>query len=366
MNDGDAMMQQRQDWPQVSIIIVNYNGLAYLDACLTSVFAQAYPNFEVILVDNGSVDGSVAWVEENFLANEDHLPLTVVRSEENVGFGHANNLGARHATGEYLAFLNPDTVVTESWLYPLVDVLEQQPDVGLATAKILLSSHPDRINTCGNEVHFTGFPACRGWMWPAQSVVRVEDVGSISGAAFVMRRAVFELLGGFDGRFFLYVEDNDLSWRAHLTGYRSVCVPDAVIYHKYAPRFEPQKYFYLERNRYLLLLKNLERRTLLLLLPALLLAEVIAWGYAILHGPEHVCAKVRAYRWVFAHWQETLAARRSVQSLRRASDRVILARCAYRPAYGLAQEGWMSRIAGLVFDPLFGLLYRAAMAGISG
>lgn len=366
-----------QSMPKVSVIIVNYNGLAHLEACLTSVFAQAYPNFQVIVVDNGSTDGSAEFVEHHF------PEVKVVRTGVNLGFGCASNLGAQAdiafpTRGEYLAFLNPDTVVEPNWLEPLVQALEHNvsesptaseapmDEIGLATAKILLHSQPDRINTCGNEVHFVGFPACRGWMLPSHKLMSTEDVFSVSGAAFVIRRVVFDKIGGFDGRFFLYLEDNDLSWRARLAGYRSICVPDSLVYHKYEPNFDQDKFFYLERNRYVMLCKNLYWRTLWLLLPALILAEVIAWGYAMLQGKAHMRAKLRAYQSLWTLREEVMERRRTVQAYRQVSDRDILRHCTYRPSYNLAYAGRIAELAGAVFNPLFFACHRFVLAFTKG
>ncbi len=364
-------MIDTESLPKVSVIIVNYNGLDYLEPCLTSVLAQDYPNYQVVMVDNGSTDGSAEFVEHRF------PEIKVVRTGVNLGFGCACNLGAQAdrafpTRGKYLAFLNPDTIVEPDWLGPLVQALEYDAEVGLATAKILLHSQPGRINTCGNEIHFAGFPACRGWMLPSSEITSTEDVFSVSGAAFVIQRIVFDKIGGFDGRFFLYLEDNDLSWRARLAGYRSICVPDSLVYHRYDPHFYQEKstsackFFYLERNRYVMLFKNLYRRTLLFLLPALILAEIVAWGYAILQGRAHMRAKLRAYWSLWKHREEVLERRHAVQAYRQISDRDILRHCTHRPPYSLAYAGRIAGLVGAVFNPLFFASYRLVMALAKG
>ena len=338
--------------PFVSIIIVNYNGGEYLNRCLASIRSQNYQEYEIILVDNASTDGSAEEAGQKFSG------INLIRSDQNLGFGQANNLGAQKARGEYLAFLNPDTVVTQDWLLQLILTLEDVLDAGLATPKILLLSMPERINTCGNEIHFTGIPACRGWLSPADTLNKIEDVFSISGAAFVARRSVFEDVGGFDETFFLYAEDNDLSWRVQLAGYRCLYVPTAVVYHEYEAQFHPEKYFYLERNRYQMLLKNFRWRTLLLLLPALLFSEVVTWGYAILQGSDHIAAKLRSYRWILAHRKNILAARQQAQQLRRIADQQLLRRFTYKLSYQQANNaGIATRFSTWVFDPLFALFH---------
>lgn len=348
----DAMM------PIASVIIVNYNGRHHLEKCIPSLRGEGGSDPEIILVDNASTDGSAAYVERAF------PEVRVVRSEANLGFGQGSDVGARQARGRYLAFLNPDTVVEPGWLEALIVALEADPQAGLATSNILLVSDPGRINTCGNEVHFTGLTLCRGMGMERSALADLEEVSAVSGAAFVIRRDLFEALGGFDETFFLYMEDTDLSWRARLAGYRCLCVPQSVVYHDYSMRFGPKKTFYQERNRYLMLLKSLRWRTLMFLLPALLLAEVITWGFMLLWERQRLANKVQAYAWIVEHWEEVMESRSRTQALRRVRDRDLLARCAYRLAYEQFDSGLIGRLAHTVFDPLFSVLHRLAMAWI--
>ncbi len=345
--------------PRVSVVIVNYNGQDFLEACLVSLRQQDYADYEIILVDNASRDRSLD------IARQHADQVTLVVSEHNLGFAKGNNLGVQHATGDYLAFLNPDTVVHPDWLTELVHAMQTIDRAGLATAKILLLSEPDRINTCGNDVHFTGIPTVRGWMQPADSMNRREEVCSVSGACFMISRQVFEEIGGFSDDFFLYSEDNDLAWRAQLAGYSCWYVPTSVIYHRYAPRFGAEKFYYLERNRYRLVLQNFRWKTIVLLVPALVLSDIVTWGYALLQGRAHVAAKLRVYGWFLTQWKTLAAARARVNGFRRAPDRDILKRCSFRLSYGLAaNEGLLSRLASRVFDPVFFVLYRTYRATI--
>ena len=342
--------------PSVSIIIVNYKGGDYLGKCLSSILRQAYLDYEVLVVDNASLDGSIEYVEREF------PEVRVVKNEINWGFGYANNLGAKHATGDYLVFLNPDTTVREDWLGELVEALQNSPATGLATPKILLQKEPNKINTCGNEMHYTGLTLCRGIGEPASSFSEVEEVNAISGAAFVIKRYIFEEIGGFDESFFTYVEDADLSWRARLAGYRCMYVPSAVVYHDYRLRFGHEKIFYQERNRYLMLLKNLRWRTLLFLLPALMLSEVVIWGYILWWDRRQVKGKLRSYQWLIANWQKIMQSRCRVQSLRKVEDRRLLSQCSYCLDFEQLTDGWVSTAAHLVFDTLFFLLQKTCLA----
>lgn len=338
--------------PRASIIIVNYNSCAYLQPCLESVL-QASGDDEVILVDNHLADGSAALVQE-------HFPMVrLLQSPANLGFAGGCNYGAAHATGEYLAFLNPDTVVEPEWLDALLDALAGDESIGLATSQILLLHDRQRINTAGNDVHYTGLTLCRDMGKRRHQHVEPQEVGAISGAAFVMRRDVFAHLGGFDEGFFTYMEDTDLSWRARLAGYRCVYVPASIVYHDYTLRFGPRKTFYQERNRYLMLLKNMQWQTLLRLLPALLLAEGVTWGFTLLREPRRLGNKIAAYGWIIHHWALVLEQRRRTQALRRVSDQAVLAAYTSRIEFAQTGSGFVARTASALFDPLFLLLRRS-------
>jgi GT2 family glycosyltransferase len=330
-----------------SIIIVNYNGRAHIDRCLRSLEEGGRYGYEVIVVDNASDDGSA----EHVAGSYPHVRL--IRNESNRGFGAGNNAGARLARGKYFAFLNPDTEVQPGWLEALMVALEHNPKAGLATALVLLMADPDRVNACGNDMHLTGLTLCRGMGARRDAFCAPAAVGAASGAAFAMRRDLFEALGGFDESFFLYVEDSDLSLRARLAGHRLLCVPEAVVYHDYRLQFGPQKAYYQERNRLLMLLKAFRWRTLLVLAPALALGEVVTWGFLLLRQRRQAGGKWRAYRWIASHWDEVLKSRRRTQALRRVRDRDLILGLTHRLAFEQTGEGLVPRLAHAFFDPLF-------------
>jgi len=224
-------VEKDMELPKATVIIVNTNELHHLRRCLPSVLNQRYREYEVLVVDNASTDGSVEYVEREF------PQVKVIRNSANLGYVGANNVGFEHATGEYLVVLNPDTEVEVDWLRELVLTLKNNPSAGLATSKILIMDDPQRINTCGNEITFAGITVCRGLGRPADTYDRLEAVSAVSGAAFAIKRSVLEHIGHFDESFFIYYEDTDLSLRAALAGYDCIYVPTSVVYHKYAFRF---------------------------------------------------------------------------------------------------------------------------------
>jgi len=312
------------DW-QPSIIIVIYNGLAYLPGCLASVLreCQAYPGSEVVVVDNASSDGSPDWIAE-------HYPqVRLLRNTHNLGFAASCNQGAAAASGNALVFLNQDTRVLPGWLKGLLDGLFQHDGAGLVTSKLLFMTQPDKINLCGQDIHYTGLVFGRGTLCAADDFNSLQEVGAVSGASFAIRRALWDQLGGFDPAFFMYYEETDLSWRACLRGYSSWYIPGSVSYHDAALKPSPGAAYYSARNRIVLLIKHWKWPTLLFLLPAVLLTELIEWAYMLRLGSGYVVGKLRACAWLLGHPRQILQARQSVQAGRQVSDALLLTKCVF-------------------------------------
>jgi GT2 family glycosyltransferase len=278
--------------PSASVIVVGYNSREYLDRCFLSLLRVEYPGkFDILFVDNRSEDNSADYVR---LA---YPTVRVVDANENLGYAGGNNLGARRSSGDVLVFLNPDTEVEPGWLAALVSPMVADSGVGLTTSRILMMHDRGRINTCGNEVSLAGITWCRGAGQPAQDFDLDADVSAVSGCSFAIRRSLYTDLEGFDERFFMYLEDTDLSWRARALGYRCRYVASSIVYHDYSLSLSPRKVELLERNRYRMLGKHLSLRSVLALTPALLSTEVLTWGYSTLRGPRHLLAKARATGW---------------------------------------------------------------------
>jgi len=332
-----------------SLIIVSYNSRVYLQECLSSVLATTGPNCEILLVDNASGDGSADFVAQNF------PEVSLIRNPRNSGFAAANNQAARLAQGRFIVALNPDTKVSAGWLEALLEPFANDPAVGLTTPKILMLNNPAKVNTCGNSMHYSGLTTCRGLGFSADTLELAQscEVSAVSGACFVIRRELWETLGGFDETFFTYLEDTDLSLRARLAGYKSQYMSQAVVYHDYANRFSPAKIYYLERNRLLMLGKSFELKTLLWLLPALLLTELITWGYALLNGWAGAKAKIRAYLWLLQNLEVIREKRCASQLLRRVSDKVLLDNCAVKLDISQLAGPKLGKLAGFTVNPFY-------------
>jgi len=355
--ESPAQTQHDEARPlRASIIIVSYNARQKLLACLASISSHLPRGCEIIVVDNASSEGNADAIEAGF------PDVTVIRSEKNLGFAAGCNLAAQKSSGKFLVFINPDTLVERGWLEALVAPLEGDDQIGLTTGRILLLDHPDRINACGCDVHLAGLILCRGTGRSKESYDQAEEVAAISGACFAIRRELFERLDGFDEDMFLYGEDTDLSWRAKLAGWRTLYTPDSVVFHDYRLRIAGLRVFWNERNRYLMLLKSLRWRTLLLLVPAYLAAEVITWGFVLLSDRDNIGNKVKAYRWIVDNWSRVIEKRRATQALRAITDRELLRSTGFAVDFRQAAVRPVADLASLIFNSLFFVLRGFALA----
>ena len=344
--------------PEASVIVLTYNSAAHLSACLSRLRRQTHRNFEVIVVDNASTDGSAD------LAVRCLAEAVLVRIPTNAGYAAGCNAGFRRARGAYLAVIGPDCEPEPEWLGALVDAC-REPGVGLATSMVRHHSNRSLINTSGNDVHLLGLGFCHGLDDPWQMHAQPATVASISGCSFAMPSQVFEDIGGFDEDFFMYCEDTDLSLRAWMAGYRIAYVPSSVAFHRYCLDVRPEKFFRLERNRYLVLFKNLRGSTVALLLPALLGGELMMWTYAALHGPAFLGAKLRAWWWLITHRGMIRERRGAIAMLRRRDDSLLLglmtARLSDRQVLGASPiSRGLGRVANAFFGVALNLVRRRA------
>jgi GT2 family glycosyltransferase len=211
--------------PDISVVIVTWNGRRFLEPCLRALERQEGARAEVVLVDNGSTDGTTAFVRSAF------PDVRIVRLEENRGFAGGNNAGAREARGDYLAFLNNDTEADPNWLAELRGGIDLSSGFSLVTSRIVYMHDPSVIDSAGDGL----FRAGAAFKWHhgerVETAERSAEVFGVCGAACLMPKAVFDELGGFDSDFFASHEDVDLSYRARLRGYRCRYVPSAVVRH---------------------------------------------------------------------------------------------------------------------------------------
>lgn len=298
--------------PDVSVVVVTWNGRHHLDACLSGLRAQVGVAFEVVLVDNGSSDGTVEFVRGRF------PEVRVVALPRNVGFAGGSNAGAREARGRYLAFLNNDTIPEPAWLRRLLDGLDERAGFALTTARIVYMHDPSVIDSAGDGLLRWGGAFKRLHGAPASLAAESGEVFGICGAACLLPRAVFDELGGFDETFFASHEDVDLSYRARLRGYRCRYVADAVVRHHGSATLGKVSAFSVfqgQRNLEWMYLKNTPTVLLLRTLPGHLVYNAAAAVHFARLGllPTFVRAKLAA----LAGLPRVLRSRAAVQRTRR-------------------------------------------------
>jgi GT2 family glycosyltransferase len=259
--------------PEVSVIIVTWNGRQYLDACLRALAAQQGISFEIILVDNASTDGTIEFVRESFPS------VRIVALDRNHGFAGGNNAGVREARGRFIALLNNDTVAAPDWLASLRRGIDAAARFELVTSRIVYMHAPDIIDSAGDGLLRSGGAFKRHHGRRAEVAGVSDEVFGICGGACLMPTRVFEELGGFDETFFISHEDVDLSYRARLRGYRCRYVADAIVRHHGSATLGTISSFavlHAQRNTEWLYLKNTPGSLLLRTMPGHIVYNVLA------------------------------------------------------------------------------------------
>ncbi len=251
----------------VAVVVPNYNGMRFLKACLDSLREQTLQGFPIILVDNGSVDGSADFVEE-------HYPeVTVRRLEKNHGFCAAVNEGIRMVQTAYVILLNNDTVCEPGFVEALVHAIQERPRCFSCASKMVKMKHPDRIDNAGDYYCALGWAFARGKGKPADRYQTGCRIFSACAGAAIYRREVFDEIGLFDEAHFAYLEDVDVAYRARIAGYYNYYTPEAVVRHvgsaTSGPGYNEFKTRHSSRNSIYLVYKNMPWPQIILNLPFL-------------------------------------------------------------------------------------------------
>lgn len=310
---------------QAVIIIVNWNGAAYLPECLASIKKQTNQNYQIVLVDNASTDKSVEYVLNAY--SEVH----VIRNHANLGFAEGNNIGMCYALEnnfDYIVLLNQDTVVDEKWLAELISVAENNEKVGAAQSLIMLYNDQNRINSAGNITHYLGFGYCGCYQKTLMSCpTPVNDKMEIcyaSGASVLFTAKALKDVGLFDEDLYLYHEDTDLSLRLRERGYKIILAKFSIVYHKYEFSRSIAKYYYMERNRLILVFLHYKLPTIILILPALLVMEAGILAFSFKGG--FWKEKLKSYKYFFdlKNLKNIHQKRKTVQANRVAGDKELM------------------------------------------
>ncbi len=243
----------KQNSPLVSIIIVNWNGKHLIEECIESLRNQTFRDFEVIVVDNGSTDGSSEFIKNSF------PEVKLVLLSSNKGFAGGNNAGIKIAKGKYIALLNNDTKADPRWLENIVEIANSTPDAGMWASKILSYYKTDTIDNVGLLIYKDGIARGKGRLEQDNGQYNIVTEAFVpSGCAALYRKEMLDKIGLFDEDFFAYADDVDIGLRGRIAGWKCLYVPNAIVYHKYSASsssYSALKAFLVERNRIWILLK---------------------------------------------------------------------------------------------------------------
>lgn len=322
-----------------SLVIPNWNGVNLLKICLPSLKKQTFKDFEVIIVDNGSVDGSVEFVKQNF------PNFKLIKNKKNLGFATAVNQGIKKASGRYIILINNDTELDENCLGYLTSAAKDHPEVGFVAAKMLNFYQRNIIDSAGDYIDMVGHANNIGSGQKDGPKYQKEDyVFLVTGGGGLFKREVFRKVGYFDEDYFAYMEDVDLCLRAQLQGFKGWYEPKAVIYHiqKATSSKNPSFLGYLQfRNMTQTIIKDFPEELLKHNFNWLriILVNINTFRYFALHGLLWQAVKAEFY--ILVNFPKLLWKRSKIQKTKRVSDQYLVEN--FRPKkfklFGLFKEG---------------------------
>lgn len=244
--------------PLVSIVIPNWNGKKYLRDCISSLKTQSHTNIEIIVVDNASRDDSIEYLQTHF------SEVKIIKHNDNLGFGAANNTGIKAAQGKYLMMLNNDTRLEPNCIEELIKTIEKDEKYGACASKILLEYENNLLDVAGIAVCLDGLAIGRGRLESSDKFNNEEEVFFASDCACLYKKEMLDDIGLtneiYDEDFFAYADETDMGWRAQLAGWKCIYTPKAIVYHYHSASsgtYSPFKAFLCERNRIWVAVKSL-------------------------------------------------------------------------------------------------------------
>ncbi len=319
---SDPVIQKSRvefEFPEVTVVVLNYNGKKHIKECLGSIFRMNYPQFKVVVVDNASSDGSLDSVRKKY------PQVKTVKYDRNHGFAKAYNMALEEIESEFVVLLNNDVTVEPDWLRELMPYIIYDNEVSAVTPKMLFMQNTCAINAAGGkcDIYGSGWNRGNGETDNGQ-YERVEEVFYANCGAIVIRRDAWKDVGSFDEQYFLYGEDLDWCWRARLKGYRIVYVPHSRIYHEWRASNGPMIPL-LERNWLATALKNYDSGTLMRLAPRFvaLKSAVAAWLLFNGRNANERFAVFDGFLWNLKMFRDTWKKRLLIQASRKIDDKEI-------------------------------------------
>ena len=297
-----------------SIIILNYNGTKFLQDCIDSIIRETNSPYEIIVVDNNSPDKSGELFSKKF------PEIKFILNKDNVGVPEGLNIGIRNASGDFIVLLNNDLIVMPNWLENFFKAYDKTGDA-LYQPKSLKFKDPSILDGTGCMINIFGFGFARDkGIKDEGKYTQQEEISYASGTCMFAPKKIFDEIGYFDPTFFAYHEELDLGWRARIFGYRSYYVPKTIIHHHGSAhwKWSPQVFYLLERNRWLVLLKNYSLSTLLKLWPSLIIIELSMLGFFATKGL--LLKKIKSYASILGLFGHIIRQRKIIHNKRKIDD----------------------------------------------
>jgi len=320
--------------PFISIIIVNFNGKKWLEKCLTSIYSQSYINFEVIFVDNGSNDGSIEFVKNNF-------PKTlIIENKTNLGFAEGNNTGCKKAKGEYILLINNDTYAEKNFIKNFIEAFNKIPNLACAQSKIVLMGNPEKLDMVGAYWTDLAFLYYYGYGKNANSSKYNKPMPFFSnkGASMLIKKEVIDKIGLFDEDFINYYEETDFCHRAWIAGYECWYWPKAILFHATGGTSKMFDNSYIQyhnfKNKLDSFLKNFEFKSLVTIIPIYLIINFFLSMFWLFQGKyKHFLALYKAIYWDIKNTKKIFMKRKAIQAFRKKSDYEISKKTKVNPKF---------------------------------
>ena len=344
--------------PKIGVVVLTFNSERFIDRCLTSIEKQTYKNFVIYAVDNASTDNSAKRLLKH--------SCIILRQEINTGFAEGNNIGMRRALKDgcdAVMLLNIDAYLDNQTLERLVERMNRKGEkIGAVQSLILLHPNTDRINSSGNIIHYLGFGYTRDYKRPISALSSLTkndlSIPYASGAAVLYTKRALEVVGLFDESFFLYHEDLDLSWRMRLEGFDIVLALEAKAYHEYSFSRSIKKYYYMERNRLMFLVKNFSLKYLILIFPLFFITEIGLDFYSFKNG--FIIERMQAWHYFFKkkNRKRLLSSRKIVQQKRKLSDKEMVNYLTDVIAFQDVESVLLEKVGNPIFKLYFRLIVK--------
>ncbi len=336
---------------RISAVVCNYNGMAYLERCVGALVAEGDALDEIIVVDNNSTDGGVAWLREHYPS------VTILEMGTNNGPTEARNAGYRAARNRWVLTLDNDAFVTPGMLAKLVEAAADERRPTVVQPRSVFTNDRERVHYDGGSLHYAGLICLRNFYRPLAEAEgeRVAEVDVAIAVCLLIDAEAVLAIGGYDETYFFWFEDLDLSMRLRRTGHRFLSVADAIVLHDegtagFSDRdgtdYPDRRVYFHSRNRWLYLLRTYRLRTLLLATPGLAIYELFWFAFALKQG---ALGSWFGGKWSFMKLlPESFRMNRALSKVATVNDRRLLKGGPLTVTPGAAREGFMQKVVGVL------------------